>query len=76
MSSKELVPVKMTITTRNTLNADTMRYLSDKDLAKLYQIFVTWKTDPKKITDLVKAEVKRRELSDGWIRIMTRYWPL
>jgi len=39
-------------------------------------IFVTWKTDPKKITDLIEAEVKRRELSHSWIRIMTRYWPL
>jgi hypothetical protein len=74
--SKELVPVSKTMmTTRETLNSNTMRFLSDRDLAKLYQIFVVWKTDPKKIVDLVEAEAKRRHLTPGWIRIMTRFWP-
>jgi hypothetical protein len=73
--AKDLVPVnKMTIAP--TLNSDSMRFLSDRDLAKLYTIFVSWKTDPKKIVDLIETEVKRRELSHSWIRIMTRYWPL
>lgn len=69
--SKELVPInEMTIATRNSLNSDTMKFLSDRDLAKLYQIFVVWKTDPKKIPDLIKTEVKRRDLSPSWIQVI------